>query len=251
MSNANSNDCHLAILSLKRLQLARAKLKASSRTSALLSGFAMIAMVELQITSQVPAGLLITFTACTTLLVSIHMLALMISTCILPNLEAVASISSYEHGLIAVHESPHERLRFCIELAWSFSTVFGIFLFLIELAMLCWVKLWDIQSGKRAALMATIILIPIGIIFIGFAVHFYHALVTHKFERTKQNYQELEFLVNQLSNNDNHNTSNRNEIPLNEFHHRPSSPTISLPNHQKFTSDSSPRSTNDAIVSSI
>lgn len=48
--------------------------------------------------SQVPTGLLITFTACTTLLVSVHMLALMISTCILPNVDAVASVN----GLAAV-----------------------------------------------------------------------------------------------------------------------------------------------------
>ncbi|OTF81666.1 Orai-1-like protein, partial [Euroglyphus maynei] len=194
------SDHNLAILSWKRLHLARAKLKASSRTSALLSGFAMVAMVELQITSKVPMGLLITFTACTTLLVSVHMLALMISTCILPNLEAVGSITACEYGLTAVQESPHERLRFCIEMAWSFSTVFGIFLFLFELAILCWVKLWDIQYGKKAALVATIMLIPIGIIFIGFAIHFYHALVAHKYERTERNYQELEYFVNQLSN---------------------------------------------------
>ena len=62
-------------------------------------------MVELQVnnnsnkeSSQVPTGLLITFTACTTLLVSVHMLALMISTCILPNVEAAASVN----GLVAV-----------------------------------------------------------------------------------------------------------------------------------------------------
>lgn len=60
-------------------------------------------MVELQVgskedSSQVPTALLITFTACTTLLVSVHMVALMISTCILPNVEAVAAIN----GLIAV-----------------------------------------------------------------------------------------------------------------------------------------------------
>lgn len=44
------------------------------------------------VSSQVPAWLLITFTVCTTLLVSVHMLALMISTCILPNVEQVAAM---------------------------------------------------------------------------------------------------------------------------------------------------------------
>ena len=61
-----------------------------------------VAMVEMQVnndgTNPVPTALLITFTVCTTLLVSVHMLALMISTCILPNVEAVAGI----HGLAAV-----------------------------------------------------------------------------------------------------------------------------------------------------
>lgn len=65
--------------------------------------------------------------------------------------------------------------------------------------MLCWVKLWDIKAGRKAALIATVLLIPIGIIFIVFAIHFYKALVTHKYELTKKNCDELEFLANQLN----------------------------------------------------
>lgn len=102
-----------------------------------------------------------------------------------------------------MQESPHEKLRFCIEIAWAFSTVFGIFLFLVELAILCWVKMWDIgfinKSGQKAAMVATIMLIPIGIIFIGFAIYFYKAVVSHKFERTERNFQELECMISQLS----------------------------------------------------
>ncbi|CAI5797115.1 calcium release-activated calcium channel protein 1 isoform X1 [Podarcis raffonei] len=201
------NEHSMQALSWRKLYLSRAKLKASSRTSALLSGFAMVAMVEVQLDADhdYPPGLLIAFSACTTVLVAVHLFALMVSTCILPNIEAVSNV----HNLNSVKESPHERMHRHIELAWAFSTVIGTLLFLAEVVLLCWVKFHPLKkkspveggkpsnvtesfsAGEAAAITSTSIMVPFGLIFIVFAVHFYRSLVTHKTDRQFQELNEL------------------------------------------------------------
>lgn len=69
-----------------------------------------------------PEWLFVMFAVCTTVLVAVHIFALMISTYILPNIEAIAKLEICE----MVDESPHERMRGFIELAWAFSTVLGM-----------------------------------------------------------------------------------------------------------------------------
>uniref|UniRef100_A0A3Q4HC69 ORAI calcium release-activated calcium modulator 2 n=1 Tax=Neolamprologus brichardi TaxID=32507 RepID=A0A3Q4HC69_NEOBR len=204
----SSNHHSVQALSWRKLYLSRAKLKASSRTSALLSGFAMVAMVEVQLEVQYsyPRLLLIAFSVCTTILVAVHLFALLISTCILPNVEAVSNI----HNLNSVSESPHERMHYYIELAWGFSTALGILLFLAEVVLLCWIKFLPVESGKikkttttsnpgwQAALASTIIMVPVGVIFVVFTIHFYRSLVRHKTERHHQEIEELHKIKVQL-----------------------------------------------------
>ncbi|KAL0185730.1 hypothetical protein M9458_017400, partial [Cirrhinus mrigala] len=174
-------------------------------------------MVEVQLEQDhnYPPGLLIAFSACTTVLVAVHLFALMISTCILPNLEAVSNV----HNLNSIKESPHERMHRHIELAWAFSTVIGTLLFLAEVVLLCWVKFLPLRNtnkdpspsvpnvtdspgispGEAAAIASTSIMVPFGLVFIVFAVHFYRSLVSHKTERQ---HQELEVLakITQMQN---------------------------------------------------
>ncbi|CAF1592058.1 unnamed protein product, partial [Didymodactylos carnosus] len=78
---------------LHNLFYRKSKLESVNETSALLSGFAIVAIVELSLdayTSQNPGeGLLICYAIVSCLLVGIHLLALLMSMCILPELKSV------------------------------------------------------------------------------------------------------------------------------------------------------------------
>lgn len=140
----------------------------------------------------IPEPLLIVFGVCTTLLVSVHLVALMISTCILPNIEAVTNV----HSVKAVNESPHEEMRVCVEMAWVCSTGAGILLFLAEIALLSWVKFY--RLSKYAAVASTVIVIPAGILFVVFALMFYKKLMAHKYQRHTEGLRELDAMAREL-----------------------------------------------------
>lgn len=159
--------------------------------------------IQLNNESEVPVSLLVCFVICTTLLIAVHMLALMIATCILPHIESVAIIPGTNE--YSANDGTHDRLRNYIEMSWFFSTTIGIFLFLVEIDLICWVKFWNygVKSGtnvgKIASISVTIALIPIFILFITFAVKFYRNLVTHQFEKSEREILELDSLINQLN----------------------------------------------------
>lgn len=88
-------------------------------------------------------------------------------------------------------------------MSWAFSTGLGILLFLIEIAILCWVKFASDGkpgAGRNAAIVSSAIIAPAGVVFIIFALNFYRKLVNHKYDRTNLNLQELENLHTGLQN---------------------------------------------------
>lgn len=167
----------------------------------------MVALVEIQLNpeDEVPGWLLVCFVICTTFLIAVHMLALMIATCILPHIESVSIIPGTSE--YSFNDGTHDRLKNYIEMCWFFSTTIGIFLFLVEIDLICWVKFWKYGSssgtniGMIASISVTIALIPILILFIVFAVKFYRNLVTHQFEKSEREILELDTLIDQLNRN--------------------------------------------------
>ncbi|KAM3174752.1 hypothetical protein ACTXT7_009904 [Hymenolepis weldensis] len=183
--------------SLRKLHLSRAKLKASSRASALLSGFAMVAMIELTIeqdeVNPIPEALLIAFTAFASLLIVVHITALLISTCILPQLEFYISICESSEGSI---DTPYEKVRWYIEMSWVFSTALGMLLFLVVVVLACWVKFWNIS--KWSAGVCFLIVGPVVVVFVLFAIFFYRTLISFKYQNASKMVDSLDRWMSEL-----------------------------------------------------
>lgn len=173
-----------------KYDLSKAQLKASSRTSALLAGFAMVALVELQYDVKTPHWLLIILGVVTALLVSVHLLALMMSTCILPYMEASG----------ASQDSPHIRLKFYIDLSWFFSTCVGLILFLIEIGIIFYVK-FQAVGFEEAGYVTTAILVPVLFIFVMISCFIHRSRASHSIDRIDKKVNGLKQLLNSSEQN--------------------------------------------------
>lgn len=145
-------------------------------------------MVEISldehIDSQTTIPLIITYSTLTCLVVSVHLLALLISTCMLPLLEANSILD----------DATYQNMHIYIEFAWILSTGFGIFLFLLEITIVCWVKFFFVK--RSAAIAATIVIIPVIFLFCTFSMHFHRRLVTSKIH---QHQNQLDLIESRLT----------------------------------------------------
>ncbi|KAG8233433.1 hypothetical protein J437_LFUL013427, partial [Ladona fulva] len=197
-------------LSWRRLHVSRSKLKEAVSSSTILCAFALESMVELQVKAPTgcPSWLFTLFAVNTTTLISVHILAAMISTYILPSIESVHRRQSrWESSAldpsmwdVDPSESPHDSLRGFVEMAWIFSSVIGLFLFLTEVSLLSWVKFWDVSFSAAASGSAAVT--PFMIMSVVFCLKFHKVLAGHTYEMRELGLKQVEDLKQQLDRSD-------------------------------------------------
>ncbi|CAF3407288.1 unnamed protein product [Rotaria socialis] len=151
---------------LSNLLYRKSKLESVNETSALLT------IVELSLDSykenNSSNGLIICYAIVSCLLVGIHLLALLMSMCMLPELKSV--IRQSDVWMNNENSKPLSSLNVYTEIAWVVSTGFGLFLFIIELYLIFWIKVSGFS--QTAAIAALVTLCLVGCPFILFAIGF-------------------------------------------------------------------------------
>jgi len=201
----------------RRLQLSKAKLKGVTEMAALMAGFSVIATVELTIAKGTSEALLVLFTLTTALLVSTTMLSIMIATCILPHLEAVTKfmeVTSISVALSGKAGPHHDEVSFYIDLAWFLANTISIFLFIVDVILLCWIKF-----PRTEAICVTSIMIPVIIILCTFSIIFYRQTVSTQIVLADKRLDELKAISLRLDKEEEEKTHSANDLDYHPHHH--------------------------------
>ena len=144
------------------LHISRNKLKTTSKISALLAGFAMVALIELSIqeykedrgVSSVYA--LTLYGIVTSVLIFLHIYSLMIATCILPDLDYIATYENTPRlGDFLIKTSPHKKYSTYVHVSWLFSNVLGNLCLLLDLMLILFIKFFPTGHTMVAANVTT------------------------------------------------------------------------------------------------
>ena len=122
-------------------------------------------MIEIDFGGNPPSLLLIIYAIHTTFLVFIHLLSLMLATCLLPELEAVSKLP---HSQLETNSTLSIVKIFTVQLCWVLSNIVGIIIFITEVILIAFVKFFPGKNqdpNNLHAGTATLILVVILTVF--------------------------------------------------------------------------------------
>lgn len=171
-------------------------------------------MVEVEIAENTPISLLIPFAVHTAVLIFVHLLSLMLSICLLPELEATSATPNPKiyHTALKVAKSRS------IQVTWILSNVVGIFLFLVELILIAYIKFYppDDHSNRLHAANATLVtVVVLSLLMVPVVIILSRSLAKYKLQmheqRLNQAHQMLEGM-NRVSTDTRTSTTNMHDI---------------------------------------
>ena len=89
-----------------------------------------------------------------------------------------------------------KHITYYVDMAWICSTGIGIMLFLVEIALVSWIKFWPFNFW--AAISATIIVIPLMFIFMCFGMKFYWQLAAMHTDNLQGELKHLDYVARKL-----------------------------------------------------
>ena len=107
---------------------------------------------------------------------------------------------SIQYDYIFKHTLPFNKFQFYIELSWLLSNGVGIFLFLLQVAFVCYIKFSPMSNATTVYLSGWIIITIILVIFILFSYRFYILLIEYKMYDKKNDFEHLGYDLKNLAN---------------------------------------------------
>jgi Mediator of CRAC channel activity len=144
--------------------------------------------------TQVPSWLLSLLSVNSVVLISMHSFAFVIGTCLLPTLNAVneeyVPPQEGQETMKPVPDfSPHKKFSGFIKTSHRISHIFGLFVFLIEVPLVAWVKFWDVSTN--AAIASSVTMIPF---LVGFVIFYW----CFNFEYKSQIYESRQNAIDEV-----------------------------------------------------
>lgn len=154
--------------------------------------------------SHVPSWLMTLLSVNTVLMILMHSFAFMISTCLMPYMHATskeyhAPDECNGHLEMVPNFSPHLRFGGFIRISHQISHVTGLFVFLVEIVLIAWVKFWDVSM--KACIASTVIMLPFMVAFVFFCWYFNFSYKTQIYKHRVQVIENVEMMYTQAHQN--------------------------------------------------